>query len=39
MLKRLRFESSVCNLCVILIVYYFNNKCLNMMSDNTILDL
>jgi len=39
MLKGLGFKSSVFHLCVVLIVYYFNNKRLNMMSDNTILDL
>ena len=36
-LRGLGFESYVCQLCVILIVYYFNNKRLNMMSDNIIL--
>jgi len=39
MWKGLRFESGVCHLCVILIAYYFNNKRLDMMSDNKILDL
>jgi len=37
--RALEFESSVYHFCVILIVYYFNNKRFNMVSDNTILDL
>jgi len=39
MLNGFGFKSSVCHLCVILIAYYFNNKRLGMMIDNTILDL